>query len=310
MGKVQLLFLLFLMLFSHADTSTIQPLCNDQFELHLGIDKDGGFIPSFRVPFQWDERISSTVRFSQSMNTESGTLNSYTGRKTVQSTVREIDLTLFSYRFFNNALSCIVGIGGAYERIERQEFGSFFYSLPINEDVAFENRGNIRIISPILDCGLLYKSKRIFLDIQTHIKPVNFVYFEQDVLFKPLVGLNKRESRTVNKPIVTLSVAPYFRIGDFFWIGWYGLASYMDISYTHSVLAYIGDGNSFTYRDEDISLKELALSAEGRIGISRFSIAGSTPFVGGGAKYVREDLSRNAESGTIPYFTFGLEVFK
>lgn len=277
------------------------------FELHLGIDKDGGFIPAFRIPFRWNEHISSSVRFSQSMNTETGNMSGYAGRKTVQATVREISLNILSYHWGDSERSFMLGGGVAYERLERHEFG-FFHYASLLEDVAFENSSDVHLWSPLLEVDFWIKNERLFLDVQSIVKVANFVLFEQEILFNPLLAPKSNDDRSVNMPMLQLSISPYVRLHPSLWVGLYGEANYMKISYERAVLHYSAT-DAFLFVSSALDFTEIILLAEGRIAFSKFSLGGAVPFVGGGVKYIREEMNSITEDGTIPYFSFGLEVF-
>lgn len=277
-----------------------------QFELHLGIDKDGGFIPSFRLPLYWSEKRSSVVRFSQSMNTENVPMIGFAGSKTVQATVREIGVTLLSFHLGNSKAYCAIGGGVHYKRMSRYEFGFFYYPFPVDKNVTFENESDIRLISPAVEGDLWLVWPKVKMNIHTLIKPVNLVFYEQEILFNPLLPTKSSDDYSVQGPILTLTVAPYITIKDYCWIGLWGHGHLMKISYERKLLNYDGE---FHFSDDSLSFSEVTLYAEGRIGFPRFSLLGTTPFMGGGVKYVREEMGRDSESGTIPYFTFGLEVF-
>lgn len=277
------------------------------FELHLGIDKDGGFIPSFRVPFRWSERLSSSLRFSQAMNTERVGMPGYTGRKTVQATMREIGLTFLSYHLGSDTTGFSLGAGAGYERLERHEFGFFHFPL-LAEDVAFENSSDIHLFSPTIEYDLWVKRKRFLLDVYCLVKPVNFLFFKQEILFNPLLQPESNEDRAVNIPMMKVTVAPYFSVHPSLWLGIYGEANYMKISYDRAILD-ISPLNSFVFSSSSLNFTEIVLMAEARIAFAKFALGGTIPFLGGGAKYIREEIDQITESGTIPYFTFGLQVF-
>lgn len=303
--RIGFLLLLFFQILLAQKVSTLF-FNQKHFELHLGIDKDGGFIPAFRVPFRWNERLSSSIRFSQSMNAESGTMVGYTGQKTVQGTVREIGINFLSYHFGDTRRGFLIGGGASYERLERHEFGFFHYAL-LGEDVAFENSYDIHLLSPTIECDFWLKRDHFFLDVQSSLRLVSALFFEQEILFNPLLKPESSTDRSWNIPMVKLSMAPYVKIHPAIWLGFYGEANYMKISHKRAILDYTST-YTFTFTENTTDFTELILMAESRIVLTKFSLGGAIPFLGGGVKYIREEMDALRESGTIPYFSFGLEV--
>ncbi len=275
----------------------------DRMNIDLQFDEEGKASPEFSIPLSWNEHLFSSLSYSSSTTTNTGSASLTNSSAT---TIRQdlIQLGLLGFKKDFGELQIAGYFNYEYLTLDKTEFGYGEITIGGNTDLfVIDNNVDISRTSPNIGADITYNSNLLSLRTGANISIGANLDVKQDTNFQYQQSAQTSSQATgVQETSYNIYIESLFNLNPTFSIGVNAEFGVLPLDYTVSVL----NSDLVSFSDQDVSQEDSTLRYS-LLFIFRQSTVGMNPSIGITHQEVTSDSDSFSETTKSDYITLGFD---
>jgi hypothetical protein len=275
----------------------------DRMNIDLQFDEEGKASPEFSVPFSWNEHVFSSLSYSSSTTTNTGSA-SLTNSSATTTRQGLIQLGLFGFKKDVGELQIAGYLNYDYLTLDKTEFGYGELTIEGNTDLfVIDNNVEITSTSPNIGADITYSSNLLSLRTGANISIGANLDVKQDTTFQYQQSAQTNSKATGEQDTsYNIYVESLFNLTPTFGIGVNAEYRILPLDYTASVL----NTDLVSFSEQDVSQEDATLSYS-LLFVFKQSASGMNPSIGITHQEVTSDNGASSETIKSDLITLGFD---
>lgn len=274
----------------------------------LSYDASNGFSPSITYPFNWSERLYSSIDYQGFKETEVSTLGQGFGESRIStSTDNKIALIrLVGYKMQLNDTHISLGVDYKNTRINKQEFG--FFQLPSDGTFqTFTNDVGLKVDQMGLSLAASKETGRLKYRLSGFVSGSSNLSLNQETRIKPIINsVGTGQSNTSQSTAYKLDFDIQFNVFEAVDLVLTSSLDYLPLDYQLKTLSATGNGG-YEFINQTISAKQTVVTNLIKLHFNSQTFNGIPLMIGAGTRKIQSELNGGSSNTNNAIFVLGFE---